>query len=122
MSKTSLQIVQSFQKLLGSGTDDWQDLISDRIVFKGPVDQVSGKQRFIELNQGFFPLVKGYEPLNAFDYGEHVCLEGTFKVSTPSGKTIDLEMAEIYSVKNGQIQTVRVYYDAEEFRKEFATK
>ena len=28
-------------------------------------------------------------------------------------------MAEIYEIKDGKIQNIRVYYDAEEFRNEF---
>jgi ketosteroid isomerase-like protein len=104
---------------MGSGTNEWTDLVSENITFTGPVDQVRGKQKFIELNQGFFPSVRGYEHLNAFEQGNFVCLEGTFKVATPRGNEIELQMAEVYTIGNGKIEEVRVYYDAEEFRKEF---
>jgi ketosteroid isomerase-like protein len=104
---------------MGSGTSEWTELVSENITFTGPVDHVRGKQKFIELNQGFFPLVRGYEHLNAFEQGNFVCLEGTFKVATPGGNEIDLKMAEVYTIENGKIEEVRVYYDAEEFRKEF---
>ena len=39
-------------------------------------------------------------------------------VAMPSGKTITLDMNEWYEVRNGKIQSIKVYYDAEEFRKE----
>lgn len=117
--KTALEIVQGFQLSVGSGTSDWQSLISDNITFKGPVADVKGKQPFIKLNEEFFPMVRGYEPVNAFEQGNFVCLEGKFKVASPKGKEIDLIMAEVYTVENGKIQSIRVYYDAEEFRKEF---
>jgi hypothetical protein len=29
-------------------------------------------------------------------------------------------MAEVYLIKEGKIENIRVYYDAEQFRKEFA--
>jgi ketosteroid isomerase-like protein len=119
MSKTALQTVQSFQMSMGSGTNEWTDLVSENITFIGPVDQVRGKQKFIELNQGFFPMVRGYEHLSAFEQGNFVCLEGTFKVATPGGNEIELQMAEVYTIENGKIEEVRVYYDAEEFIKEF---
>jgi hypothetical protein len=117
--KTALQTVQSFQMSLGSGTNEWVNLISENITFTGPVDQVKGKSAFIELNKGFFPMVRGYEPLHSFDGGNYACLEGKFKVATPKGNVIELVMAEVYTVSDGVIQSVRVYYDAEEFRKEF---
>jgi len=119
MSK-ALEIVQAFQMSLGSGTDQWESLTTEDITFKGPVDQVSGKEKFIELNKGFFPMVRGYEPLHSFGDDSHASLEGTFKVATPKGNEITLEMAEVYSIAEGKIQSIRVYYDAEEFRKEFS--
>ncbi len=120
MTKTSLETVQAFQQSLGEGTNDWQDLFTDDITFKGPVDTVVGKQANIELNKNFFPMVKGYEPKSHFEQGNLVCLEGIFTVSTPKGNTISLEMAEVYEIKNSKIQNIRVYYDAEEFRNEFS--
>lgn len=119
MSK-ALEIVKAFQMSLGSGTNEWEKLITDDVAFKGPVDQVSGKQKFIDLNKGFFPKVRGYEPLQSFGNDTFASLEGTFKVATPKGNEIALHMAEVYTVENGKIKSVRVYYDAEEFRKEFA--
>ena len=118
MSK-ALETVQAFQVSMGSGTNDWENLVTDDITFKGPVDQVSGKEKFIKLNKGFFPMVRGYEPLNAFGNDTFVSLEGTFKVATPKGNEITLQMAEVYTVENNKIKNIRVYYDAEEFRNEF---
>ena len=119
MSK-ALEIVQAFQMSLGSGTNEWENLVTDDVSFKGPVDHVSGKEKFIELNKGFFPSVRGYEPLQSFGNDTLASLEGTFKVATPKGNEIALQMAEVYAVENGKIKSVRVYYDAEEFRKEFS--
>ena len=67
----------------------------------------------------FFPMVKGYEPIHSFEGGNYVCLEGVFKVSTPKGNEISFAMGEVYTVENGKILSLRVYYDAEEYRKEF---
>ena len=120
MSKSALEVVQNFQMSLGSGGNDWTNLVSENIHFKGPVDECKGKPKFIELNSGFFPRVKGYEPLNAFGNEQCATLEGTFKVETPKGNIIDLLMAEVYTVNEGKIDSIRVYYDAEEFRQEFA--
>jgi hypothetical protein len=43
----------------------------------------------------------------------------SYPVATPKGNEITLTMSEIYSVEKEKIQGIRVYYDAEEFRKEF---
>jgi limonene-1,2-epoxide hydrolase len=120
MTKTALQIVESFQQSLGAGTNDWEQLFAEDIVFKGPVDTVKGKTANIELNKNFMPLVKEYKPLNMFEGENFVSLEGIYVVETPSEKTINLNTSEVYEVINNQIKNIRIYYDAEEFRKEFA--
>ena len=58
-------------------------LVAEKVYFKGPVAEVEGKQDFIQLNEDFFPQVRGYEPINAFEQGNNVCLEGIFKIATP---------------------------------------
>jgi ketosteroid isomerase-like protein len=120
MTDSALQVVQKFQQLLGSGSDEWTELVADNVTFIGPATQVHGKEAFIELNKGFLPHVRGYEPMTAFEQGNLALLEGVFTVQSPtSGNEISFGMAEIYEVEDGKIHIVRVYYDAEEFRKEF---
>lgn len=119
MANSALQTVHQFQKLLGSGSDDWTKLVANDISFTGPVDQVNGLNDFIELNKSFFPLVRGYTPVSAFEQEKQVLLEGVFTLATPGGSEIECPMAEVYEVANGKIQNIRVYYDAEPFRKEF---
>ncbi len=121
MSNTALQTVQNFQLSMGSGTDEWMKLISDKISFTGPVAQVIGKEKFLELNNGFLQMVRGYELFNSFESGNFVCLESKYKVATPKGNEIECNMGEVYTVDDGKIQNIRVYYDAEEFRKEFGS-
>ena len=50
--------------------------------------------------------------------GDFVITQMEMDVAMPSGKTIKLDMSEWYEVKNGKIESVKIYYDAEEFRKE----
>ena len=119
MTKTALEIVQTFQQSMGSGTSEWESLFADDVKFKGPVDKVAGREANIELNKGFSKLLKGYKALTSFEQGNLVALEGVFSLSAPSGKIVELEMAEVYEIKADKIQNIRVYYDAEEFRKEF---
>ncbi len=120
MANSALQTVGQYQQLLGSGSDAWTDLITDDISFVGPVMQVEGKQELVELNRSFFGFMKGYESISRFEQGDMALLEGVFTVQGPSGKTIQLQMAEVYEVEQGKIRSIRIYYDAEEFRKEFS--
>lgn len=122
MKNSALETVQNFQQSLAAGTDSWKKLFADDILFTGPVDMVKGKDANIKLNESFMPLVKNYVPQSMISQGNKVVMEGVYTVNTPTGKSIDLPTAEIYQVDEGLISNIRIYYDAEEFRKEFAAE
>mgnify|MGYP001815866097 FL=1 len=118
MEKTPMQVVQGFGAGMASGTDSWKEFIADDITFTGPAAQVSGLGAFIELNEGFMSMVRGNRMIKAVEVDNFVITQIEIDVEMPSGKTITLDMSEWYETKDGKIQSIKVYYDAEEFRKE----
>jgi hypothetical protein len=48
-------------------------LLADDFRFIGPVDQTTGIDAFIKLNESFFPLVTGMRMLKQFENGNDVC-------------------------------------------------
>ena len=118
-NKTPMQVVHDgFGAGMASGTDSWKEFIADDITFTGPAAQVSGKEAFIQLNEGFMAMVRGARMNKAVEVDNYVITQVEIDVAMPSGKTITLDMNEWYEVKDGKIQSIKVYYDAEEFRKE----
>ena len=113
-----MQVVQGFGAGMASGTDSWKQFIAENITFNGPAAQVSGIQAFIELNEGFMSMVRGNRMIKAVEVDNYVITQIEIVVAMPSGKTITLDMSEWYETKDGKIQSIKVYYDAEEFRKE----
>jgi len=120
MEKTPMQVVHGFGAGMASGTDSWKEFISDDITFTGPAAQVSGLEAFVELNEGFMSMVRGNRMKKAVEVENFVITQVEIDVEMPSGNTITLDMSEWYETKDGQIQSIKVYYDAEEFRKESA--
>ena len=119
MATSPMQVFQAFGQGMMSGGDSWQDVIADDVTFTGPVDQVKGKAAFVELNKQFMPAVRGSKIHQAIESGDFVITQVAMDIATPSGKSITLDMSEWYEIKNGKIQSVKIYYDAEEFRKEW---
>lgn len=122
MTKTSMEVVQEFGQGLASGTEIWTKLVSDSVIFTGPVDQVKGKEAFVKLNKDFMPMIRRHEMKNAVEAGNFVATQVVIDVKMPNGKIVKLDMSEWYEVTNGKIKNIKVYYDAEEFRKELAFK
>jgi hypothetical protein len=118
MEKSPMQVVQSFGDGMASGTNSWKKFIADTITFDGPAAQVSGMKEFIELNEGFMSMVRGNRMQKAVEVDNYVITQVEIDVAMPSGKTITLDMSEWYETKDGKIQSIKVYYDAEEFRRE----
>jgi len=113
-----MEVVQAFGQGLMSGTDSWKDVVADNVSFTGPVDQVKGLEAFAKLNESFMPMIRGNEMKQAVEAGKFVITQIMLDVAMPSGKVIKLDMNEWYEIENGKIQSIKVYYDAEEFRKE----
>ena len=120
MTKTPMQVFQAFGEGMMSGTDSWKEVLSKDITFHGPAAQANGLEAFIGLNEGFMNMVRGNRMKKAVEVEDFVITQVEVDVAMPSGKTITLDMNEWYEIKNGKIQSIKVYYDAEEFRKESA--
>ena len=119
MTKKASQVLQAFQQSMGAQTTEWMDLMADDIVFHGPVDRVVGKEANIKLNMEFGKLIRGVEPISMTESENLVSTQMVFKLETPSGKIIDLEIAEFYTIEKGKIKSIRIYYDPTEYKNEF---
>jgi len=120
MTKSPMQVFHAFGEGMMSGTDSWKKVISNDITFNGPAAQVNGFDAFVQLNEGFKSMVRANRLKKAVEVDDYVVTQVEIEVAMPSGKTITLDMNEWYEVKQGKIQSIKVYYDAEEFRKELA--
>ena len=120
MSTQTTQIWKDFRQSMQSGNNHWQALVSDDIVFTGPMDQVKGKDDFIKLNLDFFKMVVGYDIHQQAASKDSVATEGTITVKSPRGKELAFDLAEFYRIKNGKIHSVSIYWDPREFIQEFS--
>lgn len=118
MEKSPMEVFQAFGQGLMSGTDSWKDTVAKNVTFTGPVDQVKGLEDFAKLNENFMPMIRGNEMKQVLEAGNFVITQVLMDLAMPSGKTIQLDINEWYEIKDGKIQNIKIYYDAEEFRKE----
>lgn len=114
----TIEVFEAFGKGLQSGTDEWKKVVASNVTFEGPVDKVEGIDAFAKLNASFLPMIKGTEVKNVKSIDEYVLTQVIFDVEMPSGKVISLDMSEWYTIEEGKITNIKVYYDADEFRKE----
>ncbi len=89
--------------------------LADDFSFIGPIDQTTGIDAFMKLNEGFFPLVTGMRMLKQFEHGNDVCSIYEMDLTSPSGTSLTLNIADWVVVNNGKMVKERIYYDAREF-------
>ena len=119
MSETAEQIWGAYMQSNKERNENWKELLADNVSFTGPAMQVVGKEAYIKTTEDFFQMVRAFELKRYVANGDLLATEVEIKVATPSGGEITLDMTEFYEVKNDKIQSVKVHYDAQEFRKEF---
>jgi hypothetical protein len=90
-------------------------LLAEDFKFIGPVDQTTGIDAFMKLNQSFFPMVTGMRMLKQFENGGDVCSIYEIDVMPPTGNVMTLKVADWVVVKNGKLVEERLYYDAREY-------
>jgi len=116
MEKSPMEVFQAFGQGLMSGTDSWKEVVAENVTFIGPVDQTKGLEAFAKLNEQFMPMMKGNKMKQVVESEGFVITQIIMDIKTPSGKEMKLDMTEWYEINNGKIQSIKVYYDAEEFR------
>jgi predicted ester cyclase len=116
------EIWGAYAQSMQQQNENWKDLLSEEVTFQGPAAKANGKEEYIKVTEDFFGMVRGANMKRYVANETLVATEVEIKVATPKGNEIILDMTEFYEIIDGKIRSVKVHYDAEEFRKEFEIK
>jgi limonene-1,2-epoxide hydrolase len=109
------EVYRLFRESMLDKTDDWMELISDDVSLIGPLAQVTGKDKFIELNRPFFASIHGGVLYELVEKDNTVITRIRTDIAMPSGKNISLQVSEWYKIEGGKIVSLMVYFDTAEF-------
>ena len=115
MSNQPKQVFEAFRESMLANTDNWKNLISENVSLIGPLAQVKGKEKFIEINEPFFASIRGSEIYQILENGNYIITQISTNVEVPSGKIITLNVCEWYEIKENKIDSLKVYFDTAEF-------
>src|SRR6266436_5492333 len=93
--------------------------LADDFRFIGPVDQTTGIEAFMKLNESFFPLVTGMRMLKQFENGNEVCSIYEMDLKSLSGTSLTLNVADWVVVEAAKMVEEHLYYDAREYAATF---
>ena len=116
MTNSILSVYETFRTSMLNGSEDWKALLADDAQLHGPLASVEGKDAFIAVNEPFFASIQRSELRELVIDGRRVLTRIETTIMTPAGEDLTLRVAEWYTIKDGKIQSLEVYFDTVKMR------
>ena len=108
-------VVEQYYTAFDAHSEGWQNLVSDDVVFDGPVQHARGKVEFVALTGQFLHAHRETRLLGRIADGNDVASLFEFALEAPNGERMTCPVAEWATVVDGKINEFRVYYDPRAF-------
>ncbi len=119
MKTQACDVVERYYAAFDAHTEDWQDLVTDDVVFDGPLQHARGKAEFVGLTGQFLHAHRETRLLGRMANGNEVASLFEFEIEAPDGQRLTCPVAEWATVLDGRIKDFRVYYDPRAFVRAF---
>jgi ketosteroid isomerase-like protein len=111
-------VVQHFYDGLARKDNSWQDNLSEGVTFSdasGKLD-THGREAFIQSFSGFLRAVSKVQLKQLIVEGPNAAAVVSYDYVNPAGGRLRQGDAEVWTVQNGQIISLTIYFDITEFR------
>lgn len=115
---TTRTVIESYFQRLERKTG-WDALLADNVMFTSytsPNRQLSGKHTFIEATKQFYSSIQSFVVRSLLVEGSNACALTRYHLQGPAGPFAS-DVAEIYSVRDGKIDSLGIYFDSAPFPK-----
>ena len=98
----------------------WETVISDDFKFivgdMTKTEPFVGKQAYIEVIKRFSRLFKTMRVKEMIVEGDKACVIGNYDYACPNGKNMNGDVAELWKIKNGKLDSLTIYFDTLTFQ------
>ena len=112
------EIVQRyFEELTKKG--NWESFLSDDLEFTSftsPVKHVAGKAAYLDSTKRFFSMIRSLEMRDLIIDGTKACAFTGYQLQGPAG-SFHSDVAELFTVTDGKISSLAIYFDTAPFPK-----
>ena len=95
--------------------EGWESVISDDFKFTGgdmtKTTFVVGKQAYIEVIKRFSRVFTNMRVTNMIVEGNKACVIGNYDYTFPNGAKMNGDVAEIWQVKDGKLDSLTIFFD-----------
>lgn len=114
---TTRQTIQNyFAALKDKGA--WETHLSDNLVFTThttPGKRITGRDAFLESTRGFYGMIDSVEVRELIVDGAQACALARYTLRPPVGEAFTSDVAEVFTVDDGKIDTFSIYFDSAPF-------
>ena len=94
---------------------DWSSVIADDFQFAGgdmtKATPIIGKQAYVEVIDRFSKVFTAMRVREMIIQNEKACVIGNYDFRFPNGQEINGNVAELWTAKNGKLQSLTIYFD-----------
>jgi len=115
---TTKETVQGYFDALGRRAGGWESFLSDGMTFTSftsPVKQVAGKAAYLQATGRFYSTIRSVEVRDLLVAGDKACALTRYELQPPGGNAFTSDVAEIFTVKDGRIDSFTIYFDSAPF-------
>jgi ketosteroid isomerase-like protein len=98
----------------------WEVFLSDGMVFTSftsPMRQITGKNPFLEATKRFYSMIRSVKVRDLVIDGEKACALTRYELQPPTGSAFASDVAELFTVENGKIDSFSIYFDSAPYPK-----
>ena len=113
------ETVQGYFDSLGR-KNGWEAFLAEGVVFTSltsPVKEVRGKAPYLEATRRFYSSIVSMQLRDLIVDGAKACALTRYELLGPTGDTFTSNVAEIFTVGNGKIDSFAIYFDSAPFPK-----
>lgn len=87
-------------------------LINEEVTIVDPLVRLRGKTSFIKIHEAWFQAVEKNTIHKLVEYDDFVITQISTTIETANKESVTIDFSEWYTIKNGKIQALEVYFDA----------
>ncbi len=99
----------------------WESFFADDIAFTSytsPARQLNGKETCIQATKRFYSMIANVSVRDLIVEGDKACALTHYELQPPTGApAFESDVAEIFSVSNGKINSFGIYFDSAPYPK-----
>ena len=114
MENSTKQLLETYYKGFAEKSN-WESVLADDFQFTGgdmtKPEPLVGKQTYIEVIKRFSQVFKTMRVKEMIIQGENACVIGNYDYRFPNGQEMNGNVAELWTAKNGKLQSLIIYFD-----------